>query len=254
MKNIMVAVLICFSLPVLQGKDMSVRKMLESFVNDFKADPAAREQAVTFGIKIREEGEWHVVVDGKGGVELKEGLPSQPSVFYVTDSQILRMIHKGKMSAMTAISRARMSEKTPLDFGFMEGFQPDPGFLGWAVKFTFHFWTRGLPEIVDFGPDTCSRLVHGAQAKILYYEKGLRSGWYQIKKGQHINADPGDQKNPFPTLVIMIRGSARAKIGGKSIELKKGSFLHIPSGVTHELWNDGDEPAEFIIVMFGEGA
>jgi uncharacterized RmlC-like cupin family protein len=126
--------------------------------------------------------------------------------------------------------------------------------VGWAVKFTFHFWTRGLPEIVGFGPDTRSRLVHGAQAKVLYYEKGLRSGWYQIRKGQHVNADPGDQKNPFPTLVIMIKGTAKARIGGKPIELKPGTCLHIPRGVTHEFWNDRDEPAECIIVMFGIGA
>ena len=106
-------------------------------------------------------------------------MPSVPSLYYVTDSRTLGMIHRGEMSALTAMGRARMSEKTPMDFGFMEGFQPDSGFVGWAVKFTFHFWTRGLPEIVRFGPETRSRLVHGAQAKVLYYEKGLRSGWYQ---------------------------------------------------------------------------
>jgi hypothetical protein len=238
----------------LWSQDGSTSEILESFVNDFRADPAALDRGITFGIKVRDKGEWHVVADGKGGVELKSGMPPQPSLFYVTDFQTLRMIHRGEMSALTAMGRARLSDKPPLNFGFMPGFQPDADILGWGANFTFHFWTRGIPETVRFGPDTRSRLVHGAQAKILYYEKGLRSGWYQIRKGQHVNADPGDQKNSFPTLVIMINGQARARIGGKSMELKKGTCIHIPSGITHEFWNDREEPAEFIIVMFGKGA
>ena len=236
------------------SQEPSTRYILESFVQDFKTDPAARERAVTFGIKVRDKDEWHVVVDGKGGVELKKGLPAKPSLYFTTNYKTLLLIFRGQMSALTAMGRARMSDKTPMDFGFMEGYQPGPDFVNWAVKFTFHFWTRGMPEIVRFDESTQSRLVHGAQAKVFYYEKGLRSGWYQIRKGQHVNADPRDQKNPFPTLIITISGAARARIGNKEIVLKKGSCLHIPAGVTHEFWNDKDEPAECIIVMFGIGA
>lgn len=238
----------------LWGQEPSAGDILEAFVLDFKTDPAALEKPVTFGIKVKDGGEWHVVVDGKGGVELKKGMPATPSMFYAIDYKTLLLIHQEKMSALTAMGRARMSDKTPMDFGFMDGYQPDSDFVNWAVKFTFHFWTRGMPEIVSFGKDTQSRLVHGAQAKVFYYEKGLRSGWYQIRKGQHVNADPKDQKNPFPTLIITISGAAKARINGKEIELKKESCLLIPAGVSHEFWNDREEPAECIIIMFGAGA
>ncbi|MCK4942651.1 MAG: cupin domain-containing protein [Candidatus Aminicenantes bacterium] len=254
MRKLIGIIFIFLCLTGLWGQDMSTRDMLEFFVRDFKTDPAAMDRPVTFGIKIKDKGDWQVMVDGKGGVELKMGMPAAPSMYYITDYKTLLMIYRGQMSALTAMGRARMSEKTPMDFGFMEGFQPGPDFVGWGVKFTFHFWTRGTPEIIRFGEDTRSRFVHGALAKVLYYEKGLRSGWYQIKKGHHVNADPKDQKNPFPTLIIMIKGAARARIGGKLIELKKESCLHIPPGVTHEFWNDNEEPAECIIVMFGTGA
>jgi len=204
----------------LSGQHIPTQKILESFVEDFRTDPAAKERAITFGIKIKEKGDWHVIIDGKGSVELKKGMPAIPSLYYITDYKTLLMIYQGHMSALSAMGRAGISDQTPM----------------------------------NFGKDTLSRFIHGAQAKILYYEKGLRSSWYQIKKGQHINADPEDQKNPFPTLIIMIKGEAKARIGGKLIKLKKGTCLHIPTGVTHEFWNDKQESVEFIIVMFGEGA
>lgn len=254
MKKWLFFLFIVFLVAMIWGADTSARDMLETFVQDFRSDPAALDRPITFGIKIRDKGDWHVAVDGKGGVELKNGLPPIPAMYYVTDYETLTLIHRGEMSALTAMGRARMSEKAPMDFGFMAGFQPGPDFLGWGIRFTFHFWTRGLPEIVRFGPGTRSRWVHGAQAKVLYYQKGLRTGWYQIKKGQHVNVDPKDQKNPFPTLIIMINGMCQARIGGKLIKLKEESCLHIPSGVSHEFWNNNDEPAECIIVMFGEGA
>lgn len=238
----------------LKGQNIPIREILEAFINDFKFDPAVMDRPVTFGIRVKQQGEWHVVVDGKGGVELKKGMPSIPSMYYVTDPETLRMIYRRQMSALTAMGRASISEPTPLDFGYMEGFRPDSDFLGWGIKFTFHFWTRGIPEVVSFGKETASRFIHGAQAKIIYYQKGLRTGWYQILKGQHINADPADQKNPFPTLIMMINGVTRARIDDKLIEMKKGDCLHIPAGSSHEFWNDQEEPAEFVIVMFGRGA
>jgi len=82
----------------------------------------------------------------------------------------------------------------------------------------------------------------------------LDQAWYQIKEGQHINSSVEDQTNPFPTLVIFIKGEAEARIGGKYLKLKAGESALIPKDVTHEFWNNNEESAEFIIVMFGEGA
>jgi mannose-6-phosphate isomerase-like protein (cupin superfamily) len=121
------------------------------------------------------------------------------------------------------------------------------------LPFTFHFWTRGIPETVSFGKQH-SREVHGANMVVLYYQKGLRSAWAQVEKGQYVNRDPKDQTNPFPTMIIGIRGKAVAKIGGKEITLQAGQMAFIPAGVSHEAWNPYDEPAEIILLMFGEGA
>ena len=80
----------------------SAAEILRSYVEDFRSDPAAAEP-MTFGVRLKGEsgGEWQVVVGGEkdamGGyyVELRDGLPSIPSVLSATkasSSQPSRMI------------------------------------------------------------------------------------------------------------------------------------------------------------------
>jgi mannose-6-phosphate isomerase-like protein (cupin superfamily) len=238
----------------------TVEDILRSYVVDFRGDPAAAEPLV-FGIVVKDAGdpEWHVVVSGKKGpegafgVDLHKGLPATPSPYYTTDTATLRRIDAGQLNAMTALGRARMSDPAPMDVGFMPGFQPGDDFLARMLPFTFHFWTRGFPEVVGFGKEQ-SRVVHGANIVILYYQKGLRSGWARIDKGQHVNEDPAEQTNPFPTMFIGIRGRAVVRIGGVERLMEAGQMIFVPAGVTHEAWNPHDEPAEIILLMFGDGA
>jgi hypothetical protein len=238
----------------------STEDILRSYVEDFRNDPAAGEP-MTFGMKISGDdgGKWQVTVEGEKEatgtyrVELREGLPSHPSAIYTLDSATLRNLDKGKINALTAMGRARASDTAPMDIKFMEGFQPGPDFFARFIPFTFHFWTRGFPETVSFGKKY-SREVHGANMVVFYYQEGLRSAWAQIERGQHVNADPRDRANPFPTMIIGIRGKAMVMIGGKEVVLGAGQMVFIPAGVSHEAWNPNAEPAEIILLMFGEGA
>lgn len=245
---------------VLPAQVRTVEEILRSYVEDFRRDPAAAEP-MTFGIRLRgeSEGVWQVTVAGKTEatgryqVELRQGLPSASSVLYVLDLNTLRTIDRGEMNALTAMGKARASDPAPMDIEFMEGFRPEPDFIARLIPFTFHFWTRGFPEVVDYGKQY-SREVHGANMVVFYYQTGLRSAWAQMEKGQHVNADPKDQTNPFPTMIIGIRGKAVAKIGGREVMMQEGQMVLIPAGVAHEAWNPNDDPAEIILIMFGEGA
>ncbi len=249
-----------FPLPARQRESRSVKEILKSFVEDFRADPAASSPAV-FGITVRgaDAPDWHVVVGGRraaGGlfeVDLREGPPSEPAAVYVTDRETLEKIGRGEMNALTAMGKARSSDPAPMDISFTPGFQPTEDFITDFIPFTFHFWTRGFPETVSLAP-SAGREVHGANMIVLYYQKGLRSAWGQIRKGQRVNADPKDQVNPFPTMMIALRGRAMAKVGGIEKILEAGQMVFVPPGTAHEAWNPFDEPAEFIILMFGEGA
>jgi len=259
--HVVIGLLCLFCLAFAQSAELrSAEEILRAYVEDFRSDPAAAEP-ITFGIRVSGEGggEWHVLVGGKKEangsyqVDLIRGLPTNPAAFFTLDLATLRQIDGGAVNALTAMGRARASDPAPMDIGLMDGFEPAPDFFGRLIPFSFHFWTRGFPEVVDFGKKN-SREVHGANMVVFYYQEGLRSAWAQIEKGQHVNEDPKDQSNPFPTMLIGIRGRALAKVGGKEVKLQAGQMVFVPAGVSHEAWNPYDEPAEVIILMFGEGA
>ncbi len=261
----------------------SAEQILQAYVADFRHDPAAAEP-ITFGVRVTGEGggEWHVVVAGrkrqtdepKGAgkpeapaqlttgetepatefdVTLKPGFPPEPIAYYILDLTALRKIDCGELNALTAMARAHGGETTPMDVGVTPGFKPGADFWARFIPLSFHFWTRGVPERVPFRGEL-SRMVHGANAIVFYYQKGFRSAWYQVAKGQHINKDPQDQTNPFPSMFIVLRGKLEAKIAGKQLTFPAGEMMLVPPGVTHEFWNAHDTPAEMIILMFGEGA
>jgi len=254
------SVVIVCHVPAQSPVRRTVGEILKSFAENFRNDPAAGAPCV-FGISIQgsSEPQWHVVASGRKDasgrfeVELRKGLPPEPAPVYATDPETLAKIDLGELNALTAMGRARSSDPAPMDITFMPGFEPAEDFVARFLPLTFHFWTRGFPETVSFG-STVGREVHGATMVVLYYQKGLRSAWGQIRKGQRVNADPRDQVNPFPTMIIGLRGRAMAKVGGIEEVLTAGRMVFIPPGVAHEAWNPFDEPAEFILLMFGEGA
>jgi mannose-6-phosphate isomerase-like protein (cupin superfamily) len=236
-----------------------MESILRTYVEDFRSDPAA-DFALTFGIRIQGKGEWHVIVTpaespGAGaGVELHPGPPTEPSMVFVTDADTLERIHQGKLNALTAMGKARSSDFAPMDIEIMEGFSPDGAFIGRLLPFTFHFWTRGQPEIIPFGDKSLTRQVHGGNALIFFYQPGFRSAWFQVEEGQHVNAEQRDQVNPFPSLLIVTSGKMMSRIDGRELAMEEGQALFIPAGVAHEFWQTDPEPGEGILLMFGEGA
>lgn len=190
---------------------------------------------------------------GDHGVTLSPGLPAQPAAYFILDLETLRKIDAGEMNALTAMGKASGRDITPMDVDAMPGFELEPAYLTRFVPFMFHFWTRGLPERVRFS-GARSRVIHGANAIAFYYQEGFRSAWYQLEKGQHMNRDPNDQTNVFPSMFIMLKGKVEAKVGGKQSTLPAGEMMFVPASVAHEFWNPYDEPGEMILLMFGEGA
>ncbi len=254
------ALLLCTGMSVAQ-KTKSAEEILRSYVEDFRNDPAASE-AITFAIRITGDGggDWHVTVAGKKKgaqeveVTLKSGFPGEPAAYFKLDLSTLRRIDRGELNAYTAMgANTHGSDSRPMGCEAMPGFELDSKFLNRFRPFMFHFWTRGLPERVPFRAEL-SGSTHGANCVVFYYQEGFRSGWFQMEKGQHVNRDPGDQTNPFPSIFFMLRGKARSKVGGKEVTFPANEMLFVPAGVTHEFWNPYDEPAEMIVLMIGEGA
>jgi|Deesub1362B_J571_1020462.scaffolds.fasta_scaffold00001_70 mannose-6-phosphate isomerase-like protein (cupin superfamily)/putative sterol carrier protein len=257
-KYLIFSVILSFFLSLAGGKLLGQEKSAAEIIKDLAASyqkKADEKEEGIFGIEITGEGggEWTICIKPGKKVTVHEGEPKEPTFILTTDLSTLRNIYKGRLTALTAAGRAKASDSAPVDIKFMAGVKPSPEIMKKIFHYGFHFFIQGSPEIVYFDEDH-SRFVHGGNVVIFYYTTGLRTAWYQIKKGMVINQDETDQVNPFPTIFICIRGEGKAKLGGKTIILRKGMMVYIPAGMSHMFWNENDEPMEGIIIMFGPGA
>jgi mannose-6-phosphate isomerase-like protein (cupin superfamily) len=230
--------------------------IIASYAEDYQNDVTFIKD-VTFAVKV-DDTFWHVKAQAKttesaAKVTVHEGKPEKPTFYFSTDLETLNKIDKGEMNSLTGAAKAFSTDFAPFDADVMDGFNPDKEFLKTLLSVYFHFWTKGIPERIPYGLDF-TRFTHGAQASVFYYQPGFRSAYVAVKKGQHANKDEKSQTNPFPTLLIAIKGQGKMIINGVESLLTAGEAVLIPAGLRHEFLNDNEEPLECILLMFGDGA
>ncbi len=159
-----------------------IEPILQRFVTDYQADPMAED--TTFGIEIGET-RWHVVSQGDDGrrfVTLHKGLPSVEYAYYTLNRETLNLLDQRIWNGLKATGAATSADVTPFDMLTTEGFDKPADHEETMRRLLFHFWTRGTPKIVDFSPAN-SRVVHGAPATALDYDKDFRSAVYHVPGG-----------------------------------------------------------------------
>lgn len=231
--------------------------IIADYVDDFKRDQHASNKMI-FGIEVPNHGNWTVNVTGEKKkdiweVILTEELPKTPTFIYSVEHETLLAMHKGTINAMTAQGKAFSGDYSPMQVNDMDTFSPTEEMNGKINAYSFHFWTRGFPEVIPFGYDL-TRQAHGVNMVLFYYQKGFRSGWLNIPPKGKVRHDPREQAMPFPMLVIAIKGHTEGEMNGKRVSLSEGNALFIPAGTTHKWWNETNEATEAILIMFGEGA
>ena len=241
---------------VLSSQDKTAEYILTQYADDYQQDVALTKDVI-FGIQV-DTTFWHIKAKARtenttASVTLIKGKPGLPTYYFKTDLGTLKRIHNGEINALTASAKEFSKDVAPFDVETMKGFQPDENFVNDLFSVYFHFWTRGFPERIPFGLDY-TRFTHGAQASVFYYQEGFRSAYFALKKGQHANKDERSKRNPFPSLFIAIKGQGTMIINGTTSRLSAGEAILIPAGVSHEFYNDHDEPFEGFLFMFGKGA
>ena len=251
--------LLCFALGMAQpeNRQAEARAIVNSYVEDYRQDRYAAEP-MTFGIEVPEGGQWTVEVTGNktdAGWEvlLKDGLPDNPTFYYRIELETLLAIHDGKLNALTAQGKAFVGDYTPMSVQMMEGFSPTMEAYAMINPFSFHFWTKGFPEIIPFG-EGMTRRAHGSNFTVFYYETGIRTAWYRVLPEERVRDDAREQAMPFPMLIVAIKGTTEGEVDGKKVSLSAGNTIFIPPNVMHKWWNETDEATEAILIMFGEGA
>jgi mannose-6-phosphate isomerase-like protein (cupin superfamily) len=267
---LLTATLIMCSAPASQEPGMTVPPQME--IRDNSADDArtilaryaeawrGREEmpalkdpiSVAFWISGEGGGEFTIVLAPDGPAEVMDGIAEDHAGGFRSNMETLRRLDRNEINAMTAMGRANWSDPADMD-PVIPGGRLTPELQALFLPLTFHFWNREWPEIVPFGEGT-TRFVHGGNAAIFFYDQGLRTAWYQIQEGMHINADPSDQTNPFPSLFIVTRGSIMARLDGREQRLSEGIAVLVPAGMPHEFWAGPGEYGEVIMICWGDGA
>lgn len=237
-------------------KNDSARAILLRYANAWRGQEEFKlPQETVLGFWVRGEGggDFHITLSNNPIGRLAEGAPPRFDLGFEADVSVLRRLDRDELSVLTALAQARGSDPTLLSLRLPEGFQWTPENRAFMLPLLFHFWNREWPEVVRFG-EAFTRQVHGANAAVLFYDRGFRSAWYQLKPGMHINADPQDQTNDYPQLIIVTRGRFHSRFDGQERRLSEGEAVFIPPGMRHEFWAGGSESAEFVFLAFGPGA
>lgn len=201
-----------------------------------------------FGFKVNES--YYIVnIKKDRSFHISQSSESLEIFSFVTDINTLEKIHSKEMTAMTAMGREYWDDKTPLDFINPEKIPENINIF----KFIFSYFILDQPEKIKLKKEY-ARIVHGGYAIPMVYDEGLRTGWYKVEKGMIINENENQQTNPFPTLVIAIKGKGKVKIGDEKYNFEDGDAYYIDKNVSHSFWTDEEEGLEFIIIMYGEGA
>ena len=234
----------------------NTKEIIESFALDYMKDSHFTQNWL-FGVQV-DDDKWHIKAiaateESKGSIKVLDGFPDEPTIYFKTTKWALEDIYHGKMNPLTGAVKAFSTDYAPFDLEVMDGYQPGPDFVGKVLPLMFHFWTKGTPEIIPFGPHY-ARNTHGAQATVFYYQPGFRSGAGTIFPGQHANEHPSSKSNPFPSLFIITKGKVLARLDGKDQEISENNAIFVPPGMDHEMLNPYDEPVHFILLMFGDGA
>ena len=232
-------------------------QIIRSYIDDFKTDRYAAD-SMYFGIEVLNIGSWTIHVTGQQvdtgwEVLMEAGVPKSPTFYYLIEFETLKALYEGKINALTAQGKAFSGDYSPMDTEDMEGYNPTKEQDNKVNPFSFHFWTRGFPEIIPFGAGM-TRKAHGSNFVAFYYEQGLRTAWYRILPGERVRDDAREQAAPFPMMGITIKGIAEGVVDGKRVTVPEGNTVFIPANVAHKWWNDQEEEVQVVLIMFGKGA
>lgn len=235
----------------------TVQDMIISYVEDYRNDRFAAE-AMLFGVEVPDHGQWTVEVTGQKlndtwEVEVRKGLPKTPTFIYNIEYETLVGIYDGQLNALTAQGKAFSGDYTPMSIDKMEGYKPSKAEEDKVNPFSFHFWTKGFPEMIPFR-EGMTRRAHGSNFVVFYYEKGLRTAWYRVQPEEKVRHDPREQAMPFPMMIVAIKGTTKGEVDGQPVSLSEGNTIFIPPFANHKWWNETNEATEAILIMFGEGA
>lgn len=250
--------------------DADVREA-SAIILDLAADYRHDHMAIdaTFGIKIVDRF-WTIAVKrrevarargrltdhtfGPHTVTVTDDPPATPTWYFeIADMNVLRLIASGDVNAGTAAMQSFGSDKVGVETRDMEGFTSTSGDEADLYLVLSHFFTKGKPEVTRFSRAT-SLPTHGAQATSLHTMKGFRVAFFSIGPQEAANADPSLAAGQMPNLFVVTGGKGTLHTDDGPIRIEAGMSVFVPQFVKHEIVNDGKEPLEGVLVLYGDNS
>lgn len=124
--------------------DQSPEADLQRLAADYATNPALT-RPVTFGVRVSGDS-WTVSAfpateDDPARVMVTPGEPELAAYVYVTDSETFSRIASGDLQALTAMTRARGSDATPILVETVNGCKTDIAGRAAFLSATLHFFT-----------------------------------------------------------------------------------------------------------------
>lgn len=243
----------------------------DSLLREFAEDYAKDHMAIstTFGIRLGQQW-WTVSVErketpskrgrltdyafGPHKVDITRSAPAEPTWYFELASlSVLDKIASGEVNAGTAAMQSFGSDRVGVETRDMDGFTSNAGDEGEMYLVLSHFFSKGKPEITRFGRDNALE-THGAKATALHMMKGFRIMHFSIGPQEQANADPRLSFGQMPNLFIVTSGKGTLFTDDGPMVLEKGISVFVPQFVKHEIVNDGDEPLEGVLVLYGDNS
>lgn len=246
---------------------LEAQSTLAEFAKDYTSDHMAID--VTFGVKL-EDRFWTVDVKRKEAassrgrltdhsfgphiVTVSEGVPEKPTWYFeIANIDVLRLIASGEVNAGTAAMQSFGSDEVGVEIRDLAGFKSTSGDEADRYLVLSHFFTKGKPEVTRFGRKN-SLETHGAQATALHMMKGFRVVYMSLGPKEVANADPRLSFGQMPNLFIITSGKGTLHTDDGPMVIEKGMSVFVPQFVKHEVVNDGDEPLEAVLVLYGDNS
>ncbi|GGK16512.1 cupin domain-containing protein [Luteimonas terricola] len=231
---------------------------VEAAVQEWAAAWGARDAAplsgpVAFELLVTDTGDAFRVElprDGAGRAVPAGG--DEPATRFKAERSVYCDLASGRMNILTTMGQAHASDPTPMEADIGVAWTRGGRVRSELMPAWFNFFATDTPDSVRFGFGH-GREVHGGHAVPLYYGEGLRTAWYGLEPGMHVNRDAEDQANAFDSIFIVLDGPVHARFDGQQRMLEKGESVYVPAGMRHEFWVEQGR-GEFIVVMSGEGA
>lgn len=231
-----------------------VEAAVQAWADDWGASDAVPLTGdIVFELEATDTGQAFAVELSRGGdgrvVPMDGGAPA--TRFKATRA-VYCDLASGRLNVLTTMGKAKASDPAPMEVEIGEEYAAGDRVRAELMPAWFRFFTKGAPEVVRFGFGH-GREVHGGHAVPLYYGKGLRTAWYGLEPGMHVNRDPSDQSNEFDSIFVVLAGEVHARFDGKVRLRTGGDSVFVPAGMKHEFWVEQGR-GEFLVVMTGEGA